>query len=220
MYLGKNNDDAKLVTCNGRDYIIQEPTLNGEYTFKFVKQETVNETSLVLSADNVDAAHTHQVDAIYTDGKLEVSLKDVVPDILSDFGVADKKDVSDFYMRWVLADKDGKILSATSSNSALALRNTSENKGYYTLLSKEGSSLLPTGLDVTFELPSGSTWSSDMQVYCLLTNDLTGHEAQYGVITKEPSAFKSKVNVKLYSPMISHSSITKVSPIRRETGIL
>lgn len=196
----KNNDDAKLVTCNGTDYIIQEPTLNGEYTFKFVKQETVDATSLVLSADNVDAAHTHQVDAIYTDGKLEVSLKDVVPDILSDFGVADKKDVSDFYMRWVLADKDGKILSATSSNSALALRKTSDGKKYHTLLSKKGSSLLPTGLNVTFGLPSGFLWSSDMQVYCLLTNDLTGHEAQYGVITKEPSAFKSKINVMLYSP--------------------
>ena len=199
-WANNDNSDAKVVTYNGTDYILQEPTLNGEYTFKFVKQETVDATSLVLSADNVDAAHTHQVDAIYTDGKLEVSLKDVVPDILSDFGVADKKDVSNFYMRWVLADKDGKILSANSSNSALALRNTSENKGYYTLLSKEGSSLLPTGLNVTFELPSGSTWSSDMKVYCLLTNDLTGHEAQYGVITKEPSAFKSKINVKLYSP--------------------
>ena len=196
----KNNDDAKLVTCNGTDYIIQEPTLNGEYTFKFVKQETVDATSLVLSADNVDAAHTHQVDAIYTDGKLVVSLKDVVPDILSDFGVADKKDVSDFYMRWVLADKDGKILSATSSNSALALRKTSDGKKYYTLLSKKGSSLLPTGLNVTFELSPGSSWSSDMQVYCLLSNDLTGHEAKYGVITKEPSAFKSKINVILYSP--------------------
>ena len=196
----KNNDDAKLVTCNGTNYIIQEPTLNGEYTFKFVKQETVDATSLVLSADNVDAAHTHQVDAIYTDGKLEVSLKDVVPDILSDFGVADKKDVSDFYMRWVLADKDGKILSATSSNSALALRKTSDGKEYYTLLSKRGSSLLPTGLNVTFGLPSSYSWSSDMQVYCLLTNDLTGHKAQYGVITKEPSAFKSKINVNLYSP--------------------
>ena len=196
----KNNDDAKVVKCNETDYIIQEPTLNGEYTFKFVKQETVDATSLVLSADNVDAAHTHQVDAIYTDGKLEISLKDVVPDILSDFGVADKKDVSDFYMRWVLADKDGKILSATSSNSALALRKTSDGKEYYTLLSKKGSSLLPTGLNVTFELPSGSSWSSDMKVYCLLSNDLTGHEAQYGVITKEPSAFKSKINVNLYSP--------------------
>ena len=196
----KNNDDAKLVTCNGTDYIIQEPTLNGEYTFKFVKQETVDATSLVLSADNVDAAHTHQVDAIYTGGKLEVSLKDVVPEILSDFGVADKKDVSDFYMRWVLAGKDGKIISANSNNSALALRKTSDGVGYYTLLSKEGSSLLPNGLNVTFELPSGFSWSSDMQVYCLLTNDLTGYEAQYGVITKEPSAFKSKINVNLYSP--------------------
>lgn len=194
------DEDAKVVTYNGKTYILQEPTLNGEYTFKFVKQETLDAISLVLSADNVDAAHTHQVDAIYTDGKLEVSLKDVVPDILSDFGVADKKDVSDFYMRWVLADKDGKILSATSSNSALALRKTSDGKEYYTLLSKKGSSLLPTGLNVTFELPSGSSWSSDMKVYCLLTNDLTGHEAQYGVITKEPSAFKSKINVMLYSP--------------------
>lgn len=199
-WANNDNSDAKVVTCNGKTYILQEPTLNGEYTFKFVKQETVDATSLVLSADNVDAAHTHQVDAIYTDGKLEVSLKDVVPDILSDFGVADKKDVSDFYMRWVLADKDGKILSATSSNSALALRKTSDGKEYYTLLSKKGSSFLPTGLNVTFGLPSGFLWSSDMQVYCLLSNDLTGHEAQYGVITKEPSAFKSKVNVKLYSP--------------------
>ena len=195
-----DDDDAKVVTYNGKTYILQEPTLNGEYTFKFVKQETVDATSLVLSADNVGAAHTHQVDAIYTGGKLEVSLKDVVPDILSDFGVADKKDVSNFYMRWVLADKDGKIISATSSNSALALRKTSDGAGYYTLLSTEGSSLLPTGLNVTFELPSGSSWSSDMNVYCLLTNDLTGHEAKYGVITKEPSAFKSKINVKLYSP--------------------
>ena len=199
-WANNDNSDAKVITCNGKTYILQEPTLNGEYTFKFVRQETVDATSLVLSADNVDAAHTHQVDAIYTDGKLEVSLKDVVPDILSDFGVADKKDVSDFYMRWVLADKDGKILSATSSNSALALRKASDGKEYYTLLSKKGSSLLPTGLNVTFELPSGSSWSSDMQVYCLLSNDLTGHEAQYGIITKEPSAFKSKINVKLYAP--------------------
>lgn len=198
-WANNNNSDAKVVTYNGTDYILQEPTLNGEYTFKFVKQETVDATSLVLSADNVGAAHTHQVDAIYTDGKLEVSLKDVVPDILSDFGVADKKDVSDFYMRWVLADKDGKIISAKSNNRALALRKTSESVGYYTLLSTDGSSLLPNGLDVTFELPSGS-WSSDMKVYCLLSNDLTGYKAQYGVITKEPSAFKSKINVNLYSP--------------------
>lgn len=200
IWANNDNGDAKVVKYNGSTYILQEPTLNGEYSFKFIKQETLDALPLELSADNVAAAASHDVDAIYKDNKLEVSLKDVVPDILSDFGVADKKDVSAFYMRWVLADKDGKILSANSSNSALALRNTSENKGYYTLLSKEGSSLLPTGLNVTFELPSGSTWSSDMKVYCLLTNDPTGHEAQYGVITKEPSAFKSKINVKLYSP--------------------
>lgn len=192
-------DDAKVVTYNGSTYILQEPTLNGEYAFKFVKQKTLDALSLELSADNVAAA-SHDVDAIYKDNKLEVSLKDVVPEILFDFGVADKKDVSDFYMRWVLADKDGKIISANSNNSALALRKTSDGVGYYTLLSKEGSSLLPNGLNVTFELPSGSSWSSDMKVYCLLTNDLTGHEAKYGVITKEPSAFKSKINVKLYSP--------------------
>ena len=199
-WANNDNGDAKVVTYNGTDYILQEPTLNGEYSFKFVKQETLDALPLELSADNVAAAASHDVDAIYKDNKLEVSLKDVVPNILSDFGVADKKDVSNFYMRWVLADKDGKIISATSSNGALALRKTSDGAGYYTVLSKEGSSLLPTGLNVTFELPSGSSWSSDMKVYCLLSNDLTGYEAQYGVITKEPSAFKSKINVKLYSP--------------------
>lgn len=199
-WANNNDDDAKVVTYNGKTYILQEPTLNGEYTFKFVKQATLDALPLELSADNGAAVASHDVDAIYKDNKLEVSLKDVVPDILSDFAVADKKDVSDFYMRWVLADKNGNILSATSSNSALALRKTSDDMGYYTLLSKEGSSLLPNGLNVTFELPSGSSWSSDMKVYCLLTNNLTGHEAQYGVITKEPSAFKSKINVKLYSP--------------------
>lgn len=199
-WANNDNGDAKVVTYNGTDYILQEPTLNGEYSFKFVKQETLDALPLKLSADNVAAAASHNVDAIYKDNKLEVSLKDVVPEILSDFGVADKKDVSDFYMRWVLADKDGKIISANSNNSALALRKTSDGAGYYTLLSKEGSSLLPNGLNVTFELPSGFSWSSDMKVYCLLTNALTGYKEQYGVITKEPSAFKSKIKVKLYSP--------------------
>ena len=199
-WANNGDDDAKVVTYNGSTYILQEPTLNGEYSFKFVKQETLDALPLELSADNGAAAASHDVDAIYKDNKLEVSLKDVVPEILSDFGVADKKDVSDFYMRWVLADKDGKIISANSNNSALALRKTSDGAGYYTLLSTEGSSLLPNGLNVTFELPTGSSWSSDMKVYCLLSNDLTGYEAQYGVITKEPSAFKSKINVKLYSP--------------------
>ena len=196
-----NDDDAKVVTYKENTYILQEPSIiNGEYSFKFVKQETLDALPLELSADNVAAESSHDVDAIYKGGKLEVSLKDIVPDILSDFGVADKKDVSNFYMRWVLADKAGKIISANSNNGALALRKTSEGVGYYTLLSTDGSSLLPNGLDVTFELPSGSSWSSDMKVYCLLSNDLTGYEAQYGVITKEPSAFKSKINVKLYSP--------------------
>ena len=199
-WANNGDDDAKVVTYNGSTYILQEPTLNGEYSFKFIKQETLDALPLELSADNGAAAASHDVDAIYKDNKLEVSLKDVVSEILSDFGVADKKDVSDFYMRWVLADKDGKIISANSNNSALALRKTSDGVGYYTLLSKEGSSLLPNGLNVTFELPSGSSWSSDMKVYCLLTNDLTDHEAKYGVITKEPSAFKSKIKVKLYSP--------------------
>ena len=155
-WANNDNDDAKVVTYNGTDYILQEPTLNGEYTFKFVKQETLDAIPLELSTDNGAALSSHDVDAIYKDNKLEVSLKDVVPDILSDFGIADKKDVRDFYMRWVLADKDGKILSVNSSNSALALRNTSDGTGYYTLLSTEGSSLLPTGLNVTFGLPSGS----------------------------------------------------------------
>ena len=195
-----NDDDAKVVTYKGNTYILQEPSLNGEYSFKFVKQETLDALHLELSADNGAAVSSHDVDAIYKGGKLEVSLKDIVPDILTDFGVADKKNVSDFYMRWVLADKDDKIISgAYSNNGALALRKTSAGVGYYTLLSTDGSSLLPNGLDVTFELPSGS-WSSDMKVYCLLSNDLTGYKAQYGVITKEPSAFKSKINVKLYSP--------------------
>lgn len=198
-WANNDGDDAKVVPYKGNTYILQEPSLNGEYSFKFVKQETLDALPLKLSADNVAAESSHDVDAIYKDGKLEVSLKDIVPDILSDFGVADKKDVSNFYMRWVLADKDGTIISANSNNGALALRKTSESVGYYTLLSTDGSSLLPNGLDVTFELPSGS-WSSDMKVYCLLSNDLTGYEAQYGVITKEPSAFKSKINVKLYSP--------------------
>lgn len=197
-----NNDakDAKVVTYKGNTYILQEPSINGEYSFKFVKQEILDALPLKLSADNVAAESSHDVDAIYKDGKLEVNLKDIVPDILSDFGVADKKDVSNFYMRWVLADKDGKIISAKSNNRALALRKTSGDVGYYTLLSTDGSSLLPNGLNVTFELPSGSSWSSDMNVYCLLSNDLTGYKAQYGVITKEPSAFKSKINVKLYYP--------------------
>lgn len=195
-----NDDDAKVVTYKGNTYILQEPSLNGEYSFKFVKQETLDALPLELSADNGAAVSSHDVDVIYKGGKLEVSLKDIVPDILTDFGVADKKNVSDFYMRWVLADKDDKIISgAYSNNGALALRKTSAGVGYYTLLSTDGSSLLPNGLDVTFELPSGS-WSSDMKVYCLLSNDLTGYKAQYGVITKEPSAFKSKINVKLYSP--------------------
>lgn len=199
-WANNDNDDAKVVTYKGNTYILQEPSINGEYSFKFVKQETLDALSLELSADNGAAVSSHDVDAIYKDGKLEVSLKDIVPDILSDFGVADKKDVSNFYMRWVLADKDDKIISgAYSNNGALALRKTSAGVGYYTLLSTDGSSLLPNGLDVTFELPSGS-WSSDMKVYCLLSNDLTGYKAQYGVITKEPSAFKSKINVKLYSP--------------------
>ena len=196
-----NDDDAKVVTYKGNTYILQEPSIiNGEYSIKFVKQETLDALPLKLSADNGAVVSSHDVDAIYKGGKLEVSLKDIVPDILSDFGVADKKDVSNFYMRWVLADKDGTIISANSNNGALALRKTSEGDGYYTLLSTDGSSLLPNGLNVTFELPSGSSWSSDMNVYCLLSNDLTGYEAKYGVITKEPSAFKSKINVKLYSP--------------------
>lgn len=199
-WANNDNDDAKVVTYNKNTYILQEPSINGEYSFKFVKQKTLDALPLELSADNVAAESSHDVDAIYKGGKLEVSLKDIVPDILSDFGVADKKDVSNFYMRWVLADKAGKIISANSNNGALALRKASEGVGYYTLLSTDGSSLLPNGLDVTFELPSGSSWSSDMKVYCLLSNDLTGYEAQYGVITKEPSAFKSKINVKLYSP--------------------
>lgn len=199
-WANNDGDDAKVVPYKGNTYILQEPSLNGEYSFKFVKQGTLDALSLELSADNVAAESSHDVDAIYKDGKLEVNLKDIVPDILSDFGVADKKDVSNFYMRWVLADKDGKIISAKSNNRALALRKTSGDVGYYTLLSTDGSSLLPNGLNVTFELPSGSSWSSDMNVYCLLSNDLTGYEAKYGVITKEPSAFKSKINVKLYSP--------------------
>ena len=199
-WANNNDDDVKVVTYNGKTYILQEPTLNGEYTFKFVKQETLDALPLQLSADNGATVPSHDVEAIYKNGKLEVSLKDVVPSILSDFGVADKKDVSGFYMRWVLADKDGNIISPDVNNSALALRKTSDGNGYYTLLSTEGSSLLPNGLNVTFELPSSSSWSSDMKVYCLLTNALTGYKEQYGVITKEPSAFKSKINVKLYSP--------------------
>ena len=199
-WANNDNDDAKVVTYNKNTYILQEPSINGEYSFKFVKQKTLDALPLELSADNGAAVSSHDVDAIYKGGKLEVNLKDIVPDILSDFGVADKKDVSNFYMRWVLADKAGKIISAKSNNGALALRKASEDAGYYTLLSTDGSSLLPNGLNVTFELPSGSSWSSDMKVYCLLSNDLTGYEAQYGVITKEPSAFKSKINVMLYSP--------------------
>lgn len=195
------DEDAKVVTYNGKTYILQEPTLNGEYTFKFVKQETLDAIPLELSSDQVDATHIHEVNAIFKDQKLEVNLGTLMPTVLADFGVADKSEVTDFYMRWVLADKDGKMISnASSSNGALALRATASNDGYFTLLSSNGASLLPNGLNVSFELPAGSSWSADMQVYCLLTNNLDGHTAQFGVITKEPSTFKSKIKVNLFTP--------------------
>lgn len=84
MYLGKNDDDAKVVTCNENTYILQEPSINGEYSIKFVKQETLDALPLKLSADNGAVVSSHDVDAIYKGGKLEVNLKDIVSDILSD----------------------------------------------------------------------------------------------------------------------------------------
>lgn len=200
-WANNEDNDANVVTYNGVTYILQEPTLNGEYTFKFVKQETLDAIPLELSSDQVDATHIHEVNAIFKDQKLEVNLGTLMPTVLADFGVADKSEVTDFYMRWVLADKDGKMISnASSSNGALALRATASNDGYFTLLSSNGASLLPNGLNVSFELPAGSSWSADMQVYCLLTNNLDGHTAQFGVITKEPSTFKSKIKVNLFTP--------------------
>lgn len=65
-WANNDNDDAKVVTYKGNTYILQEPSIiNGEYSFKFVKQEKLDALTLELSADNGAAVSSHDVDAIY-----------------------------------------------------------------------------------------------------------------------------------------------------------
>ena len=150
-------------------------------TYQLYSQSDIDNVSFTKSTTTPSVTKT--MNAIVDGQKCVVPVSSYFNDMKSALGVSTDADINNFYIRWTLVKKsdNSTITGVTASNDKLTKR-TDTDFIYYV----QGSALSAKDLDVTFTLPSGTSWD-DVALSFVATTDLTNMSTTYGVVAQEPT---------------------------------
>lgn len=162
-------------TDGSKAYFFQEPTLSGKCVFSFMSK-TAAESATFTPNISSNVQKTTEIRAT-TDASFTISMPNTAK-----------------YMRWYVADKDGKVVdkinALTPDGSATA--KTYIKKGNYYIWYNSDNETNSNDLKMTFTLPSGSTWTDGYQVICAWASSSDGSDILYDnnnnyYLLKEPN---------------------------------
>lgn len=174
-YWATDKSDGDFYSDGPKAYFFQEPTLSGKCVFSFMSK-TAAESATFTPNISSNVQKTTEIRAT-TDASFTISMPNTAK-----------------YMRWYVADKDGKVVdkidALTPDGSAAA--NTYVKKGNYYIWYNSDNETNSNDLKMTFTLPSGSTWTDGYQVVCAWASSSDGSDILYDnnnnyYLLKEPN---------------------------------
>lgn len=174
-YWATDKSDGDFYSDGSKAYFFQEPTLSGKCVFSFMSK-TAAESATFTPNISSNVQKTTEIRAT-TDASFTISMPNTAK-----------------YMRWYVADKDGKVVdkidALTPDGSATA--NTYVKKGNYYIWYNSDNETNSNDLKMTFTLPSGSTWTDGYQVVCAWASSSDGSDILYDnnnnyYLLKEPN---------------------------------
>lgn len=223
------SDEAADVINNNT--LLQEPTLKAKITYTLMPQSEKDKLTFEATDDSsLDASKVFDFRQAFTSktAKVQLLTEENKQRLCTALDVKDLSEVTDLYVRWMITDKSGNAIPGiTASGLTLRKDKTTKKEIYYTWFSENAASTLSAALNPTFTFPSTMSWD-DLMVSCVVSNTklVEGTNVQYGVMIKEPDAFKIKFNVSLEeAPLLNdldaaYSSNSKTIPLYlKETTI-
>ena len=174
-YWATDKSDGDFYYDGNKAYFFQEPTLSGKCVFSFMSK-TAAESATFTPNISSNVQKTTGIRAT-TDASFTISMPNTAK-----------------YMRWYVADKDGKVVekidALTPDGSATA--KTYIKKGNYYIWYNSDNETNSNDLKMTFTLPSGSTWTDGYQVVCAWASSSDGSDILYDndnnyYLLKEPN---------------------------------
>lgn len=161
-YWATDKSDGDFYYDGNKAYFFQEPTLSGKCVFSFMSK-TAAESATFTPNISSNVQKTTEIRAT-TDASFTISMPNTAK-----------------YMRWYVADKDGKVVdkidALTPDVSATA--KTYIKKGNYYIWYNSDKEANSNDLKMTFTLPSGSTWTDGYQVVCAWASSSDGSDILY-----------------------------------------
>lgn len=174
-YWATDKSDGDFYSDGSKAYFFQEPTLSGKCVFSFMSK-TAAESATFTPNISSNVQKTTEIRAT-TDASFTISMPNTAK-----------------YMRWYVADKDGKVVEKISALNpdASATANTYVKKGNYYIWYNSDKEANSNDLKMTFTLPSGSTWTDGYQVVCAWASSSDGSDILYDnnnnyYLLKEPN---------------------------------
>ena len=205
-YWATDKSDGDMVQVNSEKYFFQEPTLSGKCVFSFMSK-TAAESAPFTPNISSNVQKTTEIRAT-TDASFTISMPNTAK-----------------YMRWYVADKDGKVVdkidALTPDGSATA--KTYIKKGNYYIWYNSDNETNSNDLKMTFTLPSGISWTDGYQVICAWASSSDGSDILYDnnnnyYLLKEPNlsglyvtAFTTAEQIKSKDLTLSSLSKTAVN---------
>ena len=205
-YWATDKSDGDFYSDGSNVYFFQEPTLSGKCVFSFMSK-TAAESATFTPNISSNVQKTTEIRAT-TDASFTISMPNTAK-----------------YMRWYVADKDGKVVdkidALTPDGSATA--KTYIKKGNYYIWYNSDNETNSNDLKMTFTLPSGSTWTDGYQGVCAWASSSDGSDILYDnnnnyYLLKEPNlsglyvtAFTTAEQIKSKDLALSSLSKTAVN---------
>ncbi len=174
-YWATDKSDGDLYSDGSNAYFFQEPTLSGKCVFSFMSKTNAESATFIPNTSSNVKKNT-EIRAT-TDASFTISMPNTAK-----------------YMRWYVADKDGKVVdkidALTPDGSATA--NTYVKKGNYYIWYNSDKETSSNDLKMTFTLPSGKSWTDGYQVICAWASSSAGSDILYDnsnnyYLLKEPN---------------------------------
>lgn len=171
-YWATDKSDGDFYSDGTKVYFFQEPTLSGKCVFSFMSK-TAAESATFTPNISSNVQKTTEIRAT-TDASFTISMPNTAK-----------------YMRWYVADKDGKVVDALTPDGS-ATANTYVKKDNYYIWYNSDKEASSNDLKMTFTLPSGSTWTDGYQVVCAWASSSAGSDILYDnnnnyYLLKEPN---------------------------------
>ena len=172
-YWATDKSDGDFYYDGNKAYFFQEPTLSGKCVFSFMSK-TAAESATFTPNISSNVQKTTEIRAT-TDASFTISMPNTAK-----------------YMRWYVADKDGKVVDKIDALTPDGSATTYIKKGNYYIWYNSDNEANSNDLKMTFTLPSGSTWTDGYQVVCAWASSSDGSDILYDndnnyYLLKEPN---------------------------------